>query len=129
MRTELFIKSRTYMDKLVEIEKKRIALEKEFQKILSAWNNITRHDAIPSLRPWPVISKNDFFKAISASRYDRYGMVFFILNTLYGISDSAYFYCYCHEKKSFGKSDMLCLKISVKVSRIGFRVSASLYFR
>ena len=88
-----------------------------------------RHDAIPSLRPWPVISKNDFFKAISASRYDRYGMVFFILNTLYCVSDSAYFHCYCHEKKSFGKSDMLCLKISVKVSHIGFRVSASLYFR
>lgn len=46
MRTELFIKSRTYMDKLVEIEKKRIALEKEFQKILSAWNK--KRDTMPS---------------------------------------------------------------------------------
>ena len=46
MRTELFIKSRIYIHKLAEIEKKRLALEKEFQKVLSAWNK--KRDTMPS---------------------------------------------------------------------------------
>ena len=37
-RKEVFISARTYIHKLAELEKKRVELETEFNKILSTWN-------------------------------------------------------------------------------------------
>ena len=48
-----------------------------------------------------MISKDEFFKSVSVDRNDRFGLLFFILNTLYCVKDSAYFYCYCYQEKSF----------------------------
>ena len=48
-----------------------------------------------------MISKDEFFKSVSVDRNDRFGLLFFILNTLYCVKDSAYFSCYCYQEKSF----------------------------
>ena len=41
-----------------------------------------RRDAIPIPKFWPVISKDEFFKSVSVDRNDRFGLLFFILNSL-----------------------------------------------
>ena len=33
-------------------------------------------DDFPSPKPWPITSKSDFFKSVSVSSFERYGMLF-----------------------------------------------------
>ena len=62
----------------------------------------TRRDAESSPEPeLKVITKREFFKKITIDIYDRFTLVFFILNTLHQLQDFDRWYCYCEEKKSF----------------------------
>ena len=89
-----------------------------------------RHDAVSPSGPWPVVSKSNFFKEISLSIFDRYGMLFFILNTLYTARSSDQYYCYCHKKKSFWKKNIWYLKILLKAGDpiLGFKHLSNLCF-
>ena len=60
-----------------------------------------RQDASSSPQPEPVITKGQFFKQVTVDKYDRFALVFFILNTLHQLENSDRWYCYCSEKKSF----------------------------
>ena len=48
----------------------------------------------PKLEPDAVISKGDFFNQITVNRWDRFALVFFILNTLHQLEDSDRCCCY-----------------------------------
>ena len=57
----------------------------------------------PKLEPDPVISKGDFFNQITVNRWDRFALVFLILNALHQLEDSDRCCCYCSKKHHFGK--------------------------
>ena len=62
-----------------------------------------RRDVESSPQPEPVITKGEFFKEVTVDVYDRYALVFFILNTLHQLENSDRWYCYCSEKNLFGR--------------------------
>ena len=60
-----------------------------------------RQDVESSTEPWPVITQTQFVKEINVDTYDRFALVFFILNTLHNLENSNGWYCYCSENKAF----------------------------
>ena len=47
-----------------------------------------RQDVESSTEPWPVITQTQFVKEINVDTYDRFALVFFILNTLHNLESS-----------------------------------------
>ena len=123
------IKSRIYIYKLAKIKKKK-STRTRISKSVVVLEQKKSHDAVSPSGPWPVVSKSDFFKEISLSIFDRYGMLFFILNTLYTARSSDQYYCYCHKKKSFWKKKYLVSEDFVKGrgSHIGIQASVKFVF-
>ena len=50
--------------------------------------------------PSPGISIGKFFKEITIDLWDRFALIFFILNTLHLLKNGGYWYCYCKQRKS-----------------------------